>query len=172
MAINPRDYLAILADADPKTLAHYGVKGMKWGVRRTPAQLARASGGKKSGGPDLVRTKDNPGGRATAKGGSRYRNSEDAKTTAARKQIAKESTTDALTTKQLKAVVERMNLEQQYNKLNPPKVSAGKAFVKAVIENDKAKLAKTGDYKETSTYKLGKTAVDVISIGVKAAKKK
>lgn len=30
-------------------LAHYGVKGMKWGVRRSDAQLARASGSKKSG---------------------------------------------------------------------------------------------------------------------------
>lgn len=26
------------------TLVHYGVLGMKWGVRRTPAQLARAAG--------------------------------------------------------------------------------------------------------------------------------
>ena len=25
-------------------LAHYGILGMKWGVRRTPAQLARARG--------------------------------------------------------------------------------------------------------------------------------
>lgn len=29
-------------------LAHYGVKGMKWGVRRSDAELARASGGRKS----------------------------------------------------------------------------------------------------------------------------
>ena len=26
------------------TLVHYGIKGMKWGVRRTEAQLARARG--------------------------------------------------------------------------------------------------------------------------------
>ena len=29
-------------------LMHYGVLGMKWGVRRTPAQLARARGGSPS----------------------------------------------------------------------------------------------------------------------------
>lgn len=28
-------------------LYHYGIKGMKWGVRRTEAQLARAKGSKK-----------------------------------------------------------------------------------------------------------------------------
>lgn len=30
-------------------LAHYGVKGMKWGVKRSDAQLARASGGRQNG---------------------------------------------------------------------------------------------------------------------------
>lgn len=29
-------------------LRHYGIKGMKWGVRRTPEQLARASGNSRS----------------------------------------------------------------------------------------------------------------------------
>ena len=36
---------------DPNSLTHYGVKGMKWGVRRTPAQLGhRSSSNRKKNG--------------------------------------------------------------------------------------------------------------------------
>ena len=31
-----------------EVLMHYGVKGQKWGVRRTPAQLGHKTGAKKS----------------------------------------------------------------------------------------------------------------------------
>lgn len=171
MTISIPELLGIVRDSDTSQLAHYGRKGMKWGVRRTPAQLARGKRSKKEDVSDPVRTKSTPGQRVQATGGKRYSPSEDAKAAAARRQIARESTTDALSTKQLKAVVDRMNLEQQYNKLNPPKVSAGKAFAKMVFESDKETLAKTGDYKKTSTYKLGKTAVDLTTIVIKTAKK-
>ena len=35
---------------DPNSLAHYGVKGMKWGVRRTPEQLGHKPAGRKKNG--------------------------------------------------------------------------------------------------------------------------
>lgn len=35
---------------DPNSLTHYGVKGMKWGVRRTPAQLGHSPAGRKKNG--------------------------------------------------------------------------------------------------------------------------
>lgn len=39
------EILMAVAQMTPNDLMHYGVKGMKWGVRRTPAELAAASGG-------------------------------------------------------------------------------------------------------------------------------
>jgi hypothetical protein len=33
------------------TLIHYGILGMKWGIRRTPEQLARARGRSKTRRP-------------------------------------------------------------------------------------------------------------------------
>lgn len=38
------------------SLAHYGILGMKWGVRRTPEQLERAAG--KPSGKDLSKLSD------------------------------------------------------------------------------------------------------------------
>lgn len=39
------EILMAAAQMTPNDLVHHGVKGMKWGVRRTPAELAAASGG-------------------------------------------------------------------------------------------------------------------------------
>ena len=99
-------------------LSHYGVKGMKWGVRRTgkisettakTSRLAR-------NGTDVT-AKQKPGKFVTTSGGKRRVASPDAVRIAATRQLAKKSTTDALTNKQIADAVKRMQLEQQYHDL-------------------------------------------------------
>lgn len=86
-------------------LEHYGIKGMKWGVRR---------------GRDVS---------------ARHPPSEDYQKVAGKKTVAKTSGTKALSNTELQEVITRMNLEQQYSRLNPKStpVRNGQAFVKDAL---------------------------------------
>lgn len=83
-------------------LTHYGILGMKWGVRRSKAQLARISGK-----------------------ASRKNWSEDAKTT--RELSTKKSS--QMSNAELRKLNERKQLENQYKQLNQNKFKKGVAFV-------------------------------------------
>ena len=85
-----------------QVLAHYGIKGMHWGVRR--------------------------GRNVSAK----HPPSEDFTRTRATKQQAKESGTKSLSNKEMQDVINRLNLEQQYARLNPKAqpIKNGHDFVK------------------------------------------
>lgn len=95
-------------------LFHYGIKGMKWGVRRTEAQLARARGQKPSSESASKNTQMN----AKTKSSS-----------PARKKVSEMSDDE------LNRAVRRLQLEQQYRNLNPEKVSAGKKFADKVVKD-------------------------------------
>lgn len=103
-------------------LAHFGIKGMKWGVRRTPVELGRT-----------VVTQKKPGQRLQAEGGKGISAHPDAKKAAASRQRAKGSTTDALSTKELKELVTRMNLEQQYSDLSVKATARGKTWYSKML---------------------------------------
>lgn len=106
-----------------EVLEHYGVKGMKWGVRRD-----------RDDSPQSVSvTQKKPGTKATATGGKNQPLSDDAKRTAEQKQRAKASTTDALSNQELKQLVERMQLEANYARLAAPQKSAGQKFVEGLL---------------------------------------
>jgi len=84
-------------------LAHHGILGMKWGVRRTEAQLGRAR-------------------KPTSQGSEDYQTSR-----ALQKRGAKN-----LSTKELKDLTTRMQLEQQYKNLNPSQYKKGMDTVKKI----------------------------------------
>lgn len=113
-----------MSDVVEKHLAHYGIRGMRWGVRRNL-----------SGGVE-VSTTSIPGKKVIAKGGQGQPAHEDAIKTAISKQKAKASSTDALSTKDLQELVNRMNLEQQYSKLTQQKGFVDK------LDADKKKVDK------------------------------
>lgn len=86
-----------------ETLIHYGVKGMKWGVRKNRSRV------------EVSRRRVT--GSLKTKGGEGRKPSADAKRAKVYGQISKRSGRQALSNAQLKAYIERMNLEQQASRL-------------------------------------------------------
>ena len=93
-------------------LEHYGIRGMRWGKRKASAD----------GSSEIsVVAKPKPAA------------SSDAIKTSEFKERAKAGGAASLNTKELQELVLRQNLEQQYEKLNPAPVSAGKKLMGEVL---------------------------------------
>ena len=90
-------------------LEHYGIKGMKWGVRKN-----RDSGPESSSAP----AKPKPTMSADAKRVSKI------------KSKVKTKGRDSLSNDEMQDLVKRMNLEQQYSNLNPSKAKKGMDYLK------------------------------------------
>jgi hypothetical protein len=91
---------------EKNSLTHWGVKGMRWGVRRSKTQLARARGSSKK---------------------TSERAHEDYKKAHSPKSV--KSMSDA----ELRARNNRLNMERQYKQLTAKQASAGKKFVTGVL---------------------------------------
>lgn len=101
-------------------LKHYGVKGMRWGVRKAAGRLARKATGKTAEedySDDAKRARD-------------------AKTKGKSKGVA------SLSNKELRDLNERLNLEQQYAKLTSPKKSDGQKMVENILKEVGSNAAK------------------------------
>lgn len=118
-------------------LYHYGVKGMKWGVRRTPAQLGHDTGTKrkkragsaveavKSAAKKVGSAVSEKASQAKAKRVAKQLHDDEVKKT----QKNQKKKISELTDDELRERIVRMQLEQQYRNLTPQKQSAGKKFV-------------------------------------------
>lgn len=139
-------------------LVHYGVLGMKWGVRRSPAELARARGER---APKSTKKKTSFFSKKTVKktsGNKKKETSKEADTAKSKKKSVSEMTDEELT-----SAIRRLDLERRYRELNPKKVTLGKKIVDNVIT---PALTETGrnllrDY----TTKVGKQLLGMSTDG-------
>lgn len=121
-------------EAAANELFHYGVKGMRWGVRKD-ADTSR--GGASTGPTSVVVKQKKPGTYAKATGGQGHPISEDAKLALELRQKVKRSTTDALSNAELQKVVNRMNLENQYVQasFNSDRRNRGQRFIMGLFNS-------------------------------------
>lgn len=167
-------------------LEHYGIKGMRWGVRRdNPSGKSGGSSKNKKTKPKAVKTpagKDRrknvekidlvlPSGRVvksvrnTRTNNARAR-SQDAIDKERIDALIKEFGLSSLSSRDLKAYANRVELEARVNKLNPPKKNPAVEFLKKqageTVRNEAAALIKSG----------GKNPGPILGVVMEAKKRK
>lgn len=100
-------------------LYHHGVKGMKWGVRKTPVRSSSGTTRKRKYNTFSLFKKKKTTRRASA-----------TKSSSTQTKSVKDMSDDELRRK-----IERVRLEQQYQQLNPKTVSRGQRIAKRVMNN-------------------------------------
>jgi hypothetical protein len=103
-------------------LEHYGIKGMKWGVRRTREQIARARGKRIEKGKPVTPV------------------SEDAKRARASAEKVQKEGVSSLSNQELQQLNKRLNLERNYSDLTTPK-KKGEGGKKGITDADKKLIA-------------------------------
>lgn len=115
---------------DDNELYHHGIKGMKWGVRRTPAQL-----GHDTGGVDLQKAKKKVDAANTIVNETRNINNNVSKKQSKKVQKQKMSEVKSMSDQELRERVNRLNMEQQYIRMSSEQMNAGRANINSVLNN-------------------------------------
>lgn len=124
-------------DSFEDVLTHYGIKGMRWGVRR-----AEGPDGTVGSNPNTLAVNTKTG--KILEKNKKFDASEDAVKALAYKQVARTSGTQALTNDQLKLLLTRVELETKYSKaFGSTEKKGGKKFVQELLREEGKKQARS-----------------------------
>ena len=139
-------------------LTHYGILGMKWGVRRTPEQLARAKLGrtmittKRQLTADKVKLDRLNSGKHISVGFTKKRqaaydkrdkdilkkrikfNEQKLANKAAKKEAKKKPSVKEMSDEELRKAVNRLQMERQYSQLSESSINKGKEYAQKVFK--------------------------------------
>jgi len=104
-------------------LKHYGVLGMKWGVTRSEKALAAASK-TRAKSKKTYKRKSKTAPKIKAQASEDYTQARDLQRKKAK----------SLSNEEMQVLVTRMNLEQNYSRLNPSNLKKGMAATKTTLE--------------------------------------
>ena len=108
---------------EKKELYHYGVPGMRWGVVKKAVKNANVR--QLAGAKNVAKETSSAFNSASSIAGKGI-------TRQPSKKVKKELS--SMSDQELKAKINRMNMEQQYASLNPSRTSRGAAFAKSTLE--------------------------------------
>lgn len=100
-------------------LEHFGVKGMRWGVRRESTTPSTKAPEKPKTPTPVVVSQQKGTSKLKTSGGTRQPASDEAVRAAALSQKLRKSGVNSLSNREMQDLVSRLNLEQQMNRLTP-----------------------------------------------------
>lgn len=144
---------------DDRYLIHYGVKGMKWGVRKDrPSSSVIGTAFKITHPVTYTLAKKTAGGIRKAKNSSqfksaanRYRNLTGSRRSNALKE-ARRKNINNMTNQEINDIVYRLNLERNFRSLTKLDINRGQNHAKDMLKYDSSYKA----MKKTAAYEAGK----------------